>query len=245
MITTHSAGGILLNPFAEIAVVNQKGRSWSLPKGHLNQEEDCLTAAFREIQEETGIHQLTYLQHLGHYSRFKIGLNGEDDTTEKKIIHFYLFKTQCMQLSPEDPDNPEAKWVHSDQVSSMLTHPKDQAFFQSQIGIINQLKRQLISISTTTSSKDDAYTLSSALIQQKRVACAQIDGPISSIYTWKNNTQQDEEYRLTLKTTWEHYKTVSEFISDTHPYECPQILCSHLESTHTDYEKWILNQLNN
>ena len=25
-----------------------------------------------------------------------------------------------MQLSPEDPDNPEAKWVHSDQMSSML-----------------------------------------------------------------------------------------------------------------------------
>ncbi len=129
MIETHSAGGIVLNPFGETIVVSQKGLSWSLPKGHIDEGEDRLHAAYREIKEETGIRQLHLIQPCLSYTRFKISLTGDDDTSEKKHLHFFVFLTNEFTLKPEDKDNPEAKWVHYSEVEQILTHQKDSDFF--------------------------------------------------------------------------------------------------------------------
>lgn len=53
---TVSAGGVVANRQGLILVVaQQNGRSWSLPKGHIDEGEDAETAAIREIEEESGI----------------------------------------------------------------------------------------------------------------------------------------------------------------------------------------------
>jgi ADP-ribose pyrophosphatase YjhB (NUDIX family) len=135
---TESAGGIVLNPLNEVAVVSQRGDSWSLPKGHLDPGEDARQAAEREIREETGITQLAFIRELGSYERYKIGKGGEgEDTNELKRIHMFLYKTLQQALQPTDADNPEAKWVPIEEVSKLLTHPKDKEFFE---GIKSALK---------------------------------------------------------------------------------------------------------
>ena len=139
MKITYSAGGIVVNPSRQILVVNQNHNSWSLPKGHLDEGEDALTAAKREIYEESGIKDLTLLEKLGSYERHKIGLHGGDDASELKRITFFLFRTSQTKLSPLDPSNPEARWVEPQKVASLLTHPKDKQFFQSVLDKIAQL----------------------------------------------------------------------------------------------------------
>ena len=54
-----------LNKKGEVLVVNQRGTSWSLPKGHIDFGEDALTAAKREIYEEAGITDLKIIKELG------------------------------------------------------------------------------------------------------------------------------------------------------------------------------------
>ena len=54
MKNTKSAGGVVKNQEGKILVVNQRGTSWSLPKGHIEEGEDSLTASRREIEEESG-----------------------------------------------------------------------------------------------------------------------------------------------------------------------------------------------
>lgn len=131
MKTTHTAGGIVLNDKKEVLVVNQNNNSWSLPKGHIDPGEDALKAAIREIYEESGIEEkdLILLKDLGNYERYKIGLDGNDDKSELKIIYMFLFESKNNKLKPIDPANPEALWVHKDKVSEMLTHKKDKEFF--------------------------------------------------------------------------------------------------------------------
>ena len=126
---TFSAGGVVVNAQKEILVVNQKGVSWSLPKGHLEEDEDELTAAKREIHEKSGVIDLSLIRKLGQYSRYKIGRDGEEDAQEYKTITFFLFHTKETQLNPIDPDNPEARWIAPQEVADLLTHPKDKAFF--------------------------------------------------------------------------------------------------------------------
>jgi len=129
MKKTNSAGGVVLNKDGQVLVVNQNGNSWSLPKGHIDPGEDDRAAAERETKEESGISNLTFIKDLGQYQRYKIGIDGKEDESELKTITMFLYKTDQMQLKPEDPDNPEARWVEPNDVEKLLTHPKDKQFF--------------------------------------------------------------------------------------------------------------------
>lgn len=135
---TQAAGGVVLNQQGQVLVVNQKGNSWSLPKGHIDPGEDELTAAKREITEESGITELELIKNLGWYQRYKIALDGGDELSELKTIHMFLFKTTQDKLAPQDPDNPEARWVEPNAVVDLLTHRKDKEFFQSIISSLSE-----------------------------------------------------------------------------------------------------------
>lgn len=130
MKVTRSAGGVVLNHRGQVLVVNQRGRSWSLPKGHIEEGEEPLAAAQREIYEESGVQDLQLIRFLGNYQRAKIGFHGGESEDELKDLTFYLFHAlKDQELKPIDPDNPEARWVEKNEVASLLTHPKDRDFF--------------------------------------------------------------------------------------------------------------------
>ena len=128
---TVSAGGVVINAQGMVLVVNQHGTSWSLPKGHVDPGEEPLEAAIREIEEESGITDLHLFHTLGAYGRYKIGQKGGEDKSEWKVLLFFLFETKQNELKPQDPHNPEARWVTPDEVEALLTHAQDKAFYKS------------------------------------------------------------------------------------------------------------------
>lgn len=50
----RAAGGVVTNERGELLMIQLRGR-WDLPKGHIDAGEDSLSAALREVEEETGI----------------------------------------------------------------------------------------------------------------------------------------------------------------------------------------------
>lgn len=50
----RAAGGVVANERGELLLIRLRGR-WDLPKGHIDEGEDSLTAALREVKEESGI----------------------------------------------------------------------------------------------------------------------------------------------------------------------------------------------
>ena len=135
MNKTVSAGGVVINKDDNILVVSQQGTSWSLPKGHVNEGEDVLAAAKREVEEESGINDLQLVKELGSYERPRL-----DDPTEIKTIHMFLFKTEQVDLKPVDPENPEARWININEVEQLLTAGKDKEFFRSIKGSVSVAK---------------------------------------------------------------------------------------------------------
>ena len=135
---THSAGGIILNKQNQIVIVQQKHRTWSFPKGHLEKNETELDAAYREIYEECGLKKdvLDYVRELPVYSRYKIGLDQANDISELKTLHFFLFRTDEHSLQPKDPENPVAKWIEKEEVPNYLTHEKDILFFEEVLTLL-------------------------------------------------------------------------------------------------------------
>tara|TARA_B100000676_G_C18081949_1_gene851924 strand:+ start:169 stop:606 length:438 start_codon:yes stop_codon:yes gene_type:complete len=130
---TITSGGVILNEHNEIVIVNQNHDSWSLPKGHVEKNETLIEAANREIYEETGLKNISFIKNLGYYDRFRIGLDGKDDLTESKRIHLFLFFCKKQKLQPIDPLNPEAIWTSQKNAIKCLTHPKDKSFLENLI----------------------------------------------------------------------------------------------------------------
>jgi 8-oxo-dGTP pyrophosphatase MutT (NUDIX family) len=127
---TQSAGGVVLNKLGQVLVISQHGTTWSLPKGHVERGENTLEAAKREILEEAGVSDLTLVKKLGWYERYRIGLKKDDDKSEKKRIHMFLFRTKTRKLKPVHNKHPDVIWADKKNVASILTHRKDKLFFE-------------------------------------------------------------------------------------------------------------------
>ncbi len=125
------AGGVVWNKSKGIVVVNQNHNSWSLPKGHVEEGEETLDAAIREIKEESGIpaSALFFIRKIAHYQRKRTKLR-EGDTDEFRDISLFLFMTDWETLAPEDPENPEALWIPPAIVPDMLTNAIDKIEFE-------------------------------------------------------------------------------------------------------------------
>lgn len=129
---TKIAGGVVQNRSGDILLVNQRGDSWSFPKGHVEKGEKLLDAARREIYEETGIRKLVLKRRFSPYMRRRIGKGGRgEDPSECKHITLFLFATDEVVLQSKDlEEHPEARWIPKENVRLFLTHPKDRAFLK-------------------------------------------------------------------------------------------------------------------
>lgn len=114
-----SAGGVVLryeDGRTLVALVTEREHpNYVLPKGHLEARESALDAARREVGEEAGLHELTFVRELATVQR----LNFE--RTKWKTIHFFLFTTRELEPKPLEPENhPHVGWFPLDALPSMF-----------------------------------------------------------------------------------------------------------------------------
>jgi periplasmic divalent cation tolerance protein len=100
-----------------------------------------------------------------------------------------------------------------------------------------------IEIVTTAETEEQALDLARSLIEQGLAACAQVDGPIRSIYRWQGVVQSETEWRCTLKTAMESYDAVQDTLGRLHPYEEPQIIALPILKGSPTYLKWLYENL--
>lgn len=98
---------------------------------------------------------------------------------------------------------------------------------------------EYIQINTTTDNKELALKIGDILVEQKLAACAQISGPIKSIYRWKGKIFNTQEWHCRIKTKKDLYHRVEEEIKALHPYEVPEIVVLPIIDGSQEYLDWI------
>ena len=103
----EAAGGYVRNAQGELLVFYRRG-SWDLPKGKIDRGETPEQAAVREVQEETGLQQITLGTFLGHtYHTYSL----KGDRILKKTW-WYAMTTSDHQVVPQtEEDIEEIQWV--------------------------------------------------------------------------------------------------------------------------------------
>jgi len=101
---------------------------------------------------------------------------------------------------------------------------------------------EIIKIIITANSRETAENIGRNLVERKLAACAQISGPIKSIYWWKGKIEEAEEWVCTLKSRKALYKTIEKEIQVLHPYELPQIIAVDIPHALPEYADWIRSE---
>ncbi|MBN2234870.1 MAG: divalent-cation tolerance protein CutA [Opitutales bacterium] len=91
---------------------------------------------------------------------------------------------------------------------------------------------------TTLANEIDALKLAHALIEKRLVICAQIAGPIQSIYSWKDSIERSTEYRLTLKFMVDRLQSLESELHSMHPYGIPQWIWCMAGGVSDSYLEW-------
>lgn len=232
----HCAGGIVCY-LDQILVIRQNNNSWSLPKGHVEPGESYEDAARREIAEESGICALTYIAPLPTYDRYKLSLTGGDDFSERKSMHMFLFHASDPTLARQESQS-EPHWMPLYSVSAHLTHPKDKAFYDAQLGLLYQQLRIPVICHISCPDTATAEALAHMLISQKLAACVQ-SSPINSTYQWEGGMTHSPEILLLIKTWQHHIPQIKTLLQTQHPYQVPECLVTPITDGSTRYLDWM------
>jgi periplasmic divalent cation tolerance protein len=90
----------------------------------------------------------------------------------------------------------------------------------------------------TAGNTDEAKMIARELVEMRLAACANIF-PISSIYRWKNNIEEAEEFVILVKTKSSRVKDIEKKVKKMHSYEVPCIVSFRMDEGSADYLNWI------
>jgi periplasmic divalent cation tolerance protein len=93
---------------------------------------------------------------------------------------------------------------------------------------------------TTLPSREEADRLAADAVAAGLAACAQVDGPVRSHYTWEGKVESEEEYRVTFKFPADRTAALESWVHARHPYSVPQWLAIRADHASPAYRAWVL-----
>ncbi|MFD7338695.1 divalent-cation tolerance protein CutA [Streptomyces violascens] len=92
---------------------------------------------------------------------------------------------------------------------------------------------------TTTDSADKAAALARGAVEARLAACAQIVGPVTSVYHWAGGIETTQEWQVLFKTTAARYPELERHLLAAHDYETPEIIATPVAAGSPAYLSWI------
>jgi len=94
-------------------------------------------------------------------------------------------------------------------------------------------------VTVTTPQEALAHTIAEAAVRERLAACAQVHGPIASVFRWEGRLDRATEWYCHLKTTRTAVPALEARIRTLHPYQVPEIIAIPIVAGNPAYLDWI------
>jgi len=91
----------------------------------------------------------------------------------------------------------------------------------------------------TTGSAQEAQQIARALLEQRKIACANIIPEVDSHFWWENKIDSAKESLLIAKTKASALSDIITLVKKVHSYEVPEIIALPIIGGSQDYLEWI------
>jgi periplasmic divalent cation tolerance protein len=91
----------------------------------------------------------------------------------------------------------------------------------------------------TTASVDEAVRIGRALVEVRLAACANVIGPIASIYRWQGAVEEAAEHLLLLKARAGDLPALEAAVRERHGYQVPEVLALAVRGGSAAYLAWL------
>jgi len=94
-------------------------------------------------------------------------------------------------------------------------------------------------VMSTTDSETAARALATVAVEAKLAACAQIVGPLTSVFTWEGEVRTEREWRVEFKTTADRVAALVKRLEAEHTYDVPEIVVCPIAGGSRAYLSWV------
>ena len=98
---------------------------------------------------------------------------------------------------------------------------------------------KFVVVLVTAGSAEEAGRIGRTLVEERLVACANVVGPIRSIYRWQGAIEDASEHLLLLKGRAADTAAIETRVRALHGYEVPEVLALEVHDGSAPYLAWL------
>lgn len=102
------------------------------------------------------------------------------------------------------------------------------------------MAQQVVIVATTAASAAAAQQLAAGAVDARLGACAQVVGPLTSVYRWEGAVQTEQEWRVEVKTTDDRVDELVAHVTAQHEYDVPEVVVTPVVGGSADYLSWVV-----
>ena len=95
------------------------------------------------------------------------------------------------------------------------------------------------SVYVTAPDRETALNIARTIVEERLAACANILGPMTSVYRWEGKVTEEGEVAFIAKTAETELPALVARIKALHPYQVPCIVAWPIVAGHQPYLDWI------
>ena len=89
---------------------------------------------------------------------------------------------------------------------------------------------------------ETARSIAGTLLDEGLIACANILGPVESVFQWNGSRESAFEVAVLFKTTQARIESTVKRLHSLHPYSTPAIVGHVCDTAHPDTLEWLVSQ---
>lgn len=97
----------------------------------------------------------------------------------------------------------------------------------------------VLTVLTTTDTAQKAEDLASGAVAARVAACAQVVGPVVSVYRWEGAVETTREWQILFKTAAARYDALETWLTHAHDYDTPEIIATPVVRGSAAYLEWV------